>query len=130
MSDIHQYILNKLEKLDEKLDEVREHNASMRASFNSHVTIDREIHEEVIRLAESIDKHSYLLDQYNQQLEIHMKRTDILETKVLPLVIEKQDRQVVERWRDHKVKTAMKIVGWLSAISGFIVIVLDVVSKL
>lgn len=130
MSDIHQYILNKLEKLDEKLDEVREHNASMRASFNSHVTIDREIHEEVIRLAESIDKHSYLLDQYNQQLEIHMKRTDILETKVLPLVIEKQDRQVVERWRDHKVKTAMKIVGWLSAIGGFIVIVLDVVSKL
>jgi len=111
MSDIQQFILNKLEKLDEKLDEVREHNASMRASFDSHVVIDKEIHDEVIKLADSIDKHSNLLDQYNQQLEIHMKRTDILENKVLPLIAEKLEKDTVKRWWEGRWSTAAKIAG-------------------
>jgi len=130
MSDIQQFILNKLEKLDEKLDEVREHNASMRASFDSHVVIDREIHQEVVKLGDNIDKHSRLLDTYNQQLEIHMKRTDILEKKVLPLVIEKNEKDTVSKWWEVRWSTAAKIAGWLSAIGGFVVIALEAWRKL
>jgi hypothetical protein len=130
MSDIQQFILSKLEKLDEKLDEVREHNAHMRASFDSHVIIDQEIHEDVVKLGLSIDKHSNLLDQYNQQLEIHMKRTDLLEKSVLPLIRQRREEETVKKWRDGRWSKIAKIAGWLSAIGGFIVIVLKIVSEL
>lgn len=130
MSDIQQFILSKLEKLDEKLDEVREHNANMRATFDSHVTIDKEIHEEVIKLGDNIDKHSRLLDQYNQQLEEHMRRTDILETKVLPLISEKMEKETVKKWWEGHWSNVARIVGWLSAIGGFIVIIMEIISKL
>jgi len=130
MSDIQQFILNKLDKLDEKLDEVREHNIRMSTSFDSHVIIDKEIHEEVIKLADSISKHSNLLDQYNQQLEIHIKRTDILENKVLPLLEEKNELETVKKWRDGRWAKAAKIAGWLSAIGGFIIVVMEIISKL
>ena len=130
MSDIQQFILSKLEKLDEKLDEVREHNADIRATFESHVIIDKEIHEEVIKLADNIDKHSHLLDQYNQQLEIHMKRTDILEHKVLPLITQKYESDTIKKWWDGRWSKAAKIAGWLSAIGGLIIIIIEIVSKL
>lgn len=129
MSDIQQFILNKLDKLDEKLDEVREHNIKMNASFDSHVIIDKEIHEEVVKLADSISKHSILLDQYNQQLEIHMKRTDILEHKVLPLLKDKAELETVKKWRDGHWAKAAKVAGWLSAIGGLIVVIIEIVSK-
>jgi hypothetical protein len=130
MSDIQQYILNKLEKLDEKLDEVREHNASMKAAFESHAVVDDRIHSEVMRLSDNIDKHSKLLDEYNKQLEEHMKRTEILENKVLPLVVEKHEEKAVEKWKESKFKRTMKILGWLSAVGGLIIIILDIISKL
>jgi uncharacterized coiled-coil DUF342 family protein len=130
MSDIQQFILSKLEKLDEKLDEVREHNASFKASFADHLRRDEEIHGEVIKLGDSIDRHSTLLDQYNQQLDEHMRRTEILENKVLPIVIKQEEEKTVEKWRDNKLKKSMKILGWLSALGGLVVIVLEIISKL
>jgi len=130
MSDIQQFILNKLEKLDEKLDEVREHNASMRATFDSHVVIDGEIHEEVVKLGGNISKHSNLLEEYNKQLEIHMKRTDILENKVLPLITQKVEQDTVKKWVDSRWSRVAKIAGWLSAIGGLVIIVLEIISKL
>ena len=102
----------------------------MSTSFDSHVIIDKEIHEEVIKLADSISKHSNLLDQYNQQLEIHIKRTDILENKVLPLLEEKNELETVKKWRDGRWAKAAKIAGWLSAIGGFIIVVMEIISKL
>jgi len=130
VSDIQQFILNKLEKLDEKLDEVRDHSVRMKNSFDSHVVIDKEIHEEVVKLADNIDKHSNLLDQYNQQLEIHMKRTDILENKVLPLITQKVEQDTVKKWVDSRWSRVAKIAGWLSAIGGLVIIVLEIISKL
>lgn len=120
MSDIEQFIFNKLEKLDEKLDEVREHNASIKASFQSHVNIDEKIHEEVLKLAESIDKHSKLLDDYNKQLEIHIKRTDLLEKQIVPVVIEHAEQKIVHKHRSLKFKKIAKIIGYLTAAAGCI----------
>jgi hypothetical protein len=130
MSDIQQFILNKLDKLDEKLDEVREHNAAIKASFESHAVKDEEIHGEVIKLGDNIDRHSKLLDEYNRQLEEHMRRTEILENKVLPLVIEKNEQKAVDKWKDSRLNKTMKIFGWLSAIGGFIVIVIEILNKI
>ena len=130
MSDIQQFILNKLEKLDEKLDEVREHNTNMRTLFDSHVIFDKEIHEEVTRLTNGLNKHSNSLDQYNQQLELHIKRTDILENKVLPLINQKLEQDTVNKWWNGHWSNIAKVAGWLSAIGGLIVIVLKIMFKL
>jgi len=129
VSDIQQFILNKLEKLDEKLDEVRDHSVRMKNSFDSHVVIDKEIHEEVVKLGGNISKHSNLLEEYNRQLEIHMKRTDILEHKVLPLIVEKTERETVKKWWQGRWSTVAKIAGWLSAIGGLIVVIVELISK-
>jgi hypothetical protein len=137
MSDIQQFILNKLEKLDEKLDEVREQNIKIKADFDSHATIDQEIHEEVVKLTSSIDNHSKSLDEYNRQLEIHIrgvntldKKVDILEQKVLPILIEKTDTEVVKKWWSVRFATILKIAGWLSGIAGLVVVILELISKL
>jgi hypothetical protein len=130
MSDIQQFILNKLEKLDEKLDEVKEQNIKIKANFDSHAIMDQEMHEQIIKLANNIDKHSNLLDEYNKQLEIHIKRTDILEQKVLPLIIEKKDTEIVRKWWSVRFATILKIAGWLSGVAGFIIILLELISKL
>ena len=130
MIDIQQFILNKLDKLDEKLDEVREQNTSMRASFESHTVRDEEIHGEVVKLGDSIDRHSDLLDEYNRQLTEHMRRTEILENRVLPLVEEKNELKTVQKWRNSKIQSSIKIFGWLSAIGGFVIVVLEIISKL
>jgi hypothetical protein len=137
MSDIQQFILNKLEKLDEKLDEVREQNIKIKADFDMHATIDQEIHEEVVKLTDSIDKHSKSLDEYNRQLEIHIKgvntldkKVDILEQKVLPILIEKTDTEVVKKWWSVRFATVLKIAGWLSGIAGLAIVILELISKL
>lgn len=130
MGDIQQFILSKLDRLDEKLDEVREHNAAMKATFEHHIINDEIIHKDIMKFSDSIDKHSALLDQYNQQLEEHMKRTEILENKILPLVIKEDEKRTVEKWRENKIKKLMKTLGWLSAVGGLIIIVLDIISKL
>jgi uncharacterized coiled-coil DUF342 family protein len=130
MSDVQQFILNKLEKLDEKLDEVREHNTNFKTSFAHHLLRDEEIHKEVVKLGNSIDKHSNLLDEYNQQLEEHMRRTEILENKVLPLIQEKHEDDTVKRWWEGNWSKAAKVAGWLSAIGGLVVIIMEIVSKL
>jgi seryl-tRNA synthetase len=130
VSDIEQYILNKLEKLDEKLDEVREHNVAVRASFDAHVDMDEKIHQEVIKLGDSIDKHSRLLDEYNHQLEIHIKRTELLEHKVLPLVEQKKEQEVIKRWQDSRWARIAKVAGWLTALAGLVAGVLEIMSKL
>ena len=130
MIDVQQFILNKLEKLDEKIDEVREHNAAIKLAFETHILRNEDIHSEVVRLGDSIDKHSNLLDEYNQQLEEHMRRTEILENKVLPLALKQEEEKIVSKWQDGRIKRAMKILGWVSSVGGFIVIVLEIISKL
>jgi hypothetical protein len=59
-----------------------------------------------------------------------MRRTDILENKVLPLVSEKLEKELVKKWWEGHWTKIAKIAGWLSAIGGFIIIVLEIISKL
>jgi uncharacterized coiled-coil DUF342 family protein len=130
VDDIQQFILSKLEKLDEKLDEVREHNVHMRASFDGLATRDEELHRELTALGISISKHSELLDEYNQQLEKHIKRTDILEQSIIPIITERAEQKAVSKWREGRWAKAAKVAGWLSAIGGLVVIIFQLASKL
>lgn len=134
MSDIEQYILNKLEKLDEKLDSVRDSNVALKNSFDAHmVNDDKMLHNldsSINRLSEGIDNHSKLLEEYNRQLEIHMKRTDLLENQILPMVHEKYEKETVSKWRSEKWKKVMKVIAAVVTITGAVVGILEVLKLL
>jgi len=129
MSDVQQFIISKLEKLDEKLDEVRQQNAAMRAAFDAHTERDEDIHSEVVKLGDSIDRHSQLLDEYNSQLEEHIRRTEILENKVLPLVVQNTEAKTIEKWKSTRMQKTMKTIGWLTSLGGLIIILLEIADK-
>lgn len=121
MSDIGK----KLDRIDSKLDEVETivHNidkevALHKAAFAEHAVQDEKMYQELQRM-------NNILDENTTSLQYHIKRTDLLQTMVeknsarlLPLEIEKIQKQAVNQWIKDKAILCAKICGFLGTIGG------------
>ncbi len=110
MTDINEFILNKLDKLDNKLDNIKDDQAETRVALENHEKRDEEIHQDVKKMGSELANQSKLLGEYNQSLREHMRRTQMLEDKVDPMHKEWADRQVIVK---HKMKTWKKIAAFI-----------------
>jgi chromosome segregation ATPase len=99
VTDINEFILNKLDKMDEKLDDVKDAQADAK-----------------VQLA----KQSAQLDDYNKSLEEHMRRTDLLEGMVKPMHKEWTDKQAVEQAKMKTWKKVAAIVGLAATLVGLL----------
>lgn len=109
MTDINEFILNRLDKSEEKQEKR-----------------DEEIRSALSDVGDELSNQSKLLSEYNQSLREHMKRTRMLEDKVEPMHKEWADAKVVEK---HKMKTWKKVMVGLG-IAGAVVGLLTGIAQL
>ena len=138
-SGLGKWILDKLEKLDDKLDGVKIDQAESRKTFELHEDKDNDRHAEIKKMHESIqvklDHQHRSLDEYNKQLEIHIKgvktlesRQDAMWARVEPIVGRyEQDRQV-KKWLSDGVRTKMKWVAYTGTVAGTIATILKLLN--
>ena len=129
MDETTQIILSKIARLEDRLDEARESSAEMRALLGGSHTQNERIQEEISKIADIIDRQTVLLSDYNRQLEIHIKRTNLLEEKVWPIVEAKMQEETVKNWQKAKNKRLMTIIATVSGIAGLIGILADLYLK-
>jgi len=129
------FILDKLEKIDDKLDQVRIENAEGRESFNAHEVKDETRHQDLKDMNSNIiaqlgtqDKQ---LTEYNSQLKEHMRRTDLLEEsqgnmqdKLTPLVKEAEATAAVKTYFSEKWAKRIKVLSAISLTLGIIVAIM------
>jgi len=128
--DINEFLLSKLDKLDEKLDGIREEQLLTKVALNSHEDRDKEIHEDVKMMGSDLKKQCKQLGEYNQSLKEHMRRTEMLENKVEPMFVEFQDKKLLAEARNKKLKKWAKIIGAISVVVGIIAGIAQIISVL
>ena len=118
MSDINEFLLNKLDKLDGKLDTIREEQLVSKAAFGAHEDRDQEMHVDVKSMNVELKNQSKLIGDYNQSLKEHMRRTEMLENKVEPMFTEFSNVKLLQKAKSEKRKKMLKIAGVISVIVG------------
>jgi len=137
-NDINRFILDKLEKVDDKLEEVRLKYSRLEDSLKSHEGLDRRIHASVEKMSDDISQQmgaiSTSLDKYNELLNDHMRRTEIAEehlkllnTKVSPMWDKYKEREIITNHSNERLKTSLK---WLAGISTLLGVILSVMKLL
>lgn len=138
-SGLGKWILDKLEKLDDKLDDVKIDQAESRKTFELHEGRDNDRHAEIKKMHESIhvrldDQHKSL-DEYNKQLEIHIKgvkalesRQDAMWARVEPIVGRYEQEKQVKKWLSDGVRTRIKWVAYTGTIAGTIATILKLLN--
>lgn len=128
---INDFLLNQLEKLDEKLDEIKGQVSETKIALQSHEVRDEQIHEEVKLMGAQLAEQSKHLGEYNKQLEIHiamsknlMKRQDFLDGRLQPLEKDRNERIAVE---EHATRRWKKVAFWLSVVATAIGIITTLV---
>ena len=133
--DMNRFILDKLDKVDDKLEEVRLKYTRLESSLKNHETIDEKIHQSVEKMASEMNVQMSTicdsLDQYNALLQEHMRRTELAEesitilvNKVSPVIEDFNTRGIIESYADKKWKTRMKWLGAIATATGVIISVL------
>ena len=95
------FIIHMLERLDQKTDE-----------------IIRQTHEDVLMLHDTASQQNLLLAKYNESLQEHMRRTDLLENRVTPLEVDLQKREISKELTVARMKKWAAIAATLSAVTG------------
>ena len=95
------FIIHMLERLDQKTDE-----------------IIRQTHEDVLTLHDTASQQNVLLARYNESLQEHMRRCDLLENRVIPLETDLQRRGISGDLRLARAKKWTAIAATLSALAG------------
>lgn len=136
MSDINDFILSKLERLDEKLDDIKLQNISIDTASKNHEAKDALRHEEVMKLSGQLDGQSKLLGDYNDSLKEHIRRTELLEKKVdanevrfSPIEKEYKDKQVEAEVRHKWGKKWVAIAGAIGTIIGVAAAIQQLISS-
>ncbi len=136
MSDLQQFILNKLEKLDEKLDGIKESNSETKIALEAHTMRDEQIQAEVKKLGESVAEQCKRLGEYNEQLKIHistnhllMARQDELDKKIEPILTERHAEHTARKWLSAKWSRRMKIVGYIGLVLGVIATAVQIITS-
>ena len=113
MSDLSQFILEKLEKIDDKADDIKSQCAETAVKLAAH--------EEQLRLMTS------KMADYNEKLGEHMARTeiaenrqDIFEQEIGPILSEFREKQAITNYRMKTIAKWSKILGLISVAIGVI----------
>ena len=136
MTDINEFILNKLDKLDEKIDDMivekaqqREEIRHVRAEVEQiHATLDKhesQLHADVKNINDQLAMQSKLLSDYNESLREHMRRTQLLEDKVEPMHTEFTERKMLNKLKSSGWKKAAGVVGGATAVIGLIIAIIQ-----
>ena len=126
------FILDKLEKIDDKLDQVRIEGAAARESFDAHELKDEDRHRDIKDmhnvLIASVSDQNTKLSEYNSQLGEHMRRTELLEEnqecmqdKLRPLVKAANDKAAVKTYFSEKWSKRIKVLSAISIAVGIVV---------
>lgn len=97
------FIIRMLERLDEKTDDL----------LQKHT-------DAVMKAHDTATLQNSLLAEYNQSLNEHMRRTDLLESRVKPLEDDLELREISKEIRMARLKRTAVVVGILSAAAGAI----------
>ena len=128
-SGLEKFILDKLEKLDDKLDQVRDESSKLNSALKSHEKQDSDIQREVKDMSDKfctqLEAQRKELQKYNEHLKDHMKRSDLLEAshkkmweRVEPVVKAHEDAKVVKKYFSDKARSRMKWMVTIGVIAG------------
>lgn len=140
MSDsvLDKLILDKLDKLDSKLEQVGKENQKIGLSLEAHERRDQEmydaINESQKQIVKQLSRQSQSLDMYNDQLRDHMRRTDILEkmykdleVSVHPLISAYNSDKAINNWFKTRWKLSILILSGVSLAIGIVFSILDII---
>lgn len=121
MEDMGKYILDKLEKMDDKIDDIRTQGAETRVKLDQHDARTKETAKKL----EHVDEK---LGEYNEQLKIHIRgvenlgnRQDDLWNKVEPVVKEHETKTAVKTYVSEKWALRIKRATYLSIVAATVV---------
>ena len=137
-SGLEKFILDKLEKLSDKLDQVRDESGKLTAALKSQDARDEDITREVREMSDrfctQLEAQQQELQRYNQHLEDHMRRSDILERshhkmweRVEPIVKAHEENQIIQRHFSDKVKIRLKWIVGAGTVAGSIAAILKLI---
>ena len=131
MDNIQEFLLNKLDKLDEKLDEIKEQNSHTKLALQAHEIKDDQIRDEVIKLSGQLHNQSKLLEDYNSSLKEHMRRTEMLENRqdsldgrMLPIEKTMEEQKIVEKHKSVRSRKTILVFTIITTIISVIAAVL------
>lgn len=112
-TDINRFILDKLEKVDDKVEGLKVETAKLKQAFTNHEHVDKEIHDSIKEMAEKfniqLNSMSQLMSQYNGLLKNHIRRTDIAELNIdeikkamQPLIKEFQQERLLKETAERQ----------------------------
>jgi len=140
-SGLGKYILDKLEKLDDKLDNVRVESAESRKTFDAHEQKDENRHRDIKKMGNDImnrlGEQTKSLDEYNKQLEIHIEGVNTLKKNQIemwkrtePVVLKHENETAAKKWLSDRMKTRVKWVTAVGAVAGSIATVLKLLGMI
>jgi septal ring factor EnvC (AmiA/AmiB activator) len=124
---MNKFILDKLDKVEEKIEEIRVHNSRLEESIKSHELVDEKIHESIKSLAEkmlsNMSNMSQSLGEYNVLLDQHMRRTEITEEnlqifrdEIRPILELHMNEKIIKEHKQNTFKKYMKYIAGITAI--------------
>lgn len=126
MSDIDR-LWEKLEKLDDKLDEINSKHTANTVVLEHHTKQENEVSQDLKTIGSHLLQQSKLLNDYNASLREHIRRTEILEDKVAPMFGEYTEREISKKLqleqdvtKTSKWKRHATIFGTISAMIALI----------
>lgn len=124
------YILDKLNKMDDKIDEIRSQGVETKVKLEEHDTRTRETQAQLTPINEK-------LSEYNEQLKIHIKgvqslerRQDALEDKVAPIVAQHRTEKAISKLISEKWAARIKRITYISIVAGIAVSLLKLYSMI
>ena len=120
MQDLKDFLLNKLDKLDDKLEEIKDQNIRTSVLLETHEKKDQELREDVRALNAHFTVQARQLSEYNESLREHIRRTELLEGKILPIEKAFNSEQAVEEYQEGKTKRIVMILSGLAALVAII----------
>lgn len=124
------YILDKLDKMDDKIDDIRSQGVETRVKLKEYSVRARETQTQLGIVNER-------LADYNEQLKIHIKgvqnlekRQDNLEKEVAPIVAKHRTEKAVNKYISRKWALRIKRATYISVIAGIVVSLLKAYSMI
>ena len=127
-SGIDRFILDKLDKFSDKLEEVHVNTVRFRESLANHEKKDHEMYEDIKKISSDLAMQSKLLDQYNAHLKEHMRRTELNEeaikhmhTAFAPIKKKYETDNVIKAYSKRKWKMKAAIIATVGTLVGIAV---------
>ena len=125
MDDLSKYVLEKLDKMDDKLDSIRDQAIETKTKLSDH---DMQDTGRMERINSSLGEMNQKLGEYNEQLKIHIKGVQTLKEmhgelreEVEPVVKDYEIRKGVNTYGSEKWALRIKRATYVSIVAGIIV---------